>query len=179
MDDDPIFTTLIALHLQKEDFDCTVLNEACQAKLRIDPNNNPDIFILDYDLRSDLTGLDLCRMITSGSNGAVIMMTVNDTEEAIVSCLDAGAVDYIVKPYRPKELIARIRSTLRRKNDEIKSKKTGQSLLDSHARRLLNEHHGLSFGLGFRLLELHSFVSRRTRTPSNTAGTTASKNRSG
>ena len=138
VDDDPIFTTLIALHLRKEGFSCTVFNEACQAKLRIDPNNSPDIFILDYDLRSDLTGLDLCRMITSGSTGAVIMMTVNDTEEAVVSCLDAGAAHYIVKPYKPMELIARIRSTLRRKNDEKKSKKTGQSLLDSHARRLLN-----------------------------------------
>src|SRR6266849_5072611 len=59
-------------------------------------------------------GLDTCRAIRSQSEVAIIMLTVRDTESDKVEALDAGADDYVTKPFNPPELLARIRAALRR-----------------------------------------------------------------
>jgi len=59
-------------------------------------------------------GLDTCRAIRSQSEIAIIMLTVRDSDQDKVDALDAGADDYITKPYNPPELLARIRAALRR-----------------------------------------------------------------
>ena len=59
-------------------------------------------------------GIETCRMIRSGSEIAIIMLTVSNTEKDKVDALDAGADDYITKPFSMPELLARIRATLRR-----------------------------------------------------------------
>src|SRR5437660_12794245 len=61
-----------------------------------------------------MRGLDTCRAIRSQSEVAIIMLTVRDTESDKVEALDAGADDYVTKPYNPPELLARIRAALRR-----------------------------------------------------------------
>ena len=61
-----------------------------------------------------MTGLETCRAIRSQSEIGIIMLTVRDTESDKVEALDAGADDYITKPYNPPELLARIRAALRR-----------------------------------------------------------------
>jgi two-component system, OmpR family, KDP operon response regulator KdpE len=59
-------------------------------------------------------GLETCRAIRGGSDAAIIMLTVRNTEQDKVDALDAGADDYVIKPFNTRELLARIRAALRR-----------------------------------------------------------------
>jgi two-component system KDP operon response regulator KdpE len=73
----------------------------------------PDVVLLDVNL-PDMTGLEVCRMIRSSLEGPIIMVTVRNKEADKIEALDAGADDYLVKPFAVGELLARIRATLRR-----------------------------------------------------------------
>ncbi|HEY3704605.1 MAG TPA: response regulator transcription factor [Terracidiphilus sp.] len=72
-----------------------------------------DLVLLDLNMPG-MGGMETCRMIRSGPEIAIIMLTVNNTEQQKVQALDAGADDYVTKPFGMPELLARIRATLRR-----------------------------------------------------------------
>ena len=76
-------------------------------------NSSYDLVLLDMNMPG-MGGMEACRLIRSGSEVAIIMLTVNNTERQKVDALDAGADDYITKPFSTPELLARIRATLRR-----------------------------------------------------------------
>jgi two-component system KDP operon response regulator KdpE len=73
----------------------------------------PDLVLLDINMPG-MGGLATCKMIRADPNVAIIMLTVHDTEAAKVEALDAGADDFVTKPFSTPELLARIRATLRR-----------------------------------------------------------------
>lgn len=73
----------------------------------------PDLILLDANMPG-MGGIETCREIRRGSDAAIIMLTVRDAERDKVAALDAGADDYVVKPFGIEELLARIRSALRR-----------------------------------------------------------------
>ena len=72
-----------------------------------------DLVLLDMNMPGT-GGIETCRLIRSSSDIAIIMLTVNNTEKDKVEALDAGADDYVTKPFSTPELLARIRATLRR-----------------------------------------------------------------
>ena len=72
-----------------------------------------DLVLLDMNMPG-IGGMETCRLIRSSSDIAIVMLTVNNTEKDKVEALDAGADDYVTKPYSTPELLARIRATLRR-----------------------------------------------------------------
>ena len=72
-----------------------------------------DLVLLDLNMPG-VDGLELCRTLRSTSDAEIIILTVRDMEKDIIAGLDAGADDYVVKPFRTPELLARIRSALRR-----------------------------------------------------------------
>lgn len=72
-----------------------------------------DLVLLDMNMPG-MGGMETCRSIRSGSDIAIIMLTVNDAERQKVDALDAGADDYVTKPFSTPELLARIRASLRR-----------------------------------------------------------------
>lgn len=72
-----------------------------------------DLIILDVNMPG-MGGLDACREIRAGSDAAIIMLTVRNAEQDKVAALDAGADDYVTKPFSMPELLARIRAALRR-----------------------------------------------------------------
>jgi len=76
-------------------------------------NSRFDLILLDMNMPG-MGGLETCRSIRSGSEVAIIMLTVHDAEQDKVAALDAGADDYITKPFSMPELLARIRAALRR-----------------------------------------------------------------
>jgi two-component system, OmpR family, KDP operon response regulator KdpE len=84
--------------------------EEALAKLR---EYHPDLVLLDINMPG-MSGLDTCREIRAGANVGIIMLTVRNTEADKVQALDAGADDFITKPFNTPELLARIRAALRR-----------------------------------------------------------------
>jgi two-component system KDP operon response regulator KdpE len=74
----------------------------------------PDLVLLDIRLPGDLDGYDICRRIREFSDVAVIMLTAKAQESDILSGFDAGADDYLTKPFSAKELLARVKAVLRR-----------------------------------------------------------------
>jgi two-component system KDP operon response regulator KdpE len=84
--------------------------EAALEKLR---DQRFDLVLLDMNM-AGMGGLETCRAIRGQSEIAIIMLTVRDTETDKVEALDAGADDYVTKPFNPSELLARIRAALRR-----------------------------------------------------------------
>jgi len=74
---------------------------------------HPDLVLLDINMPG-MGGLATCRMIRADRNVAIVMLTVRDSEEDKVAALDAGADDFVTKPFSTPELLARIRAALRR-----------------------------------------------------------------
>ena len=112
VDDDPQIRRVMRVTLtgQGYEVDDAKSGEAALEKLR---DERFDLVLLDMNMPG-MGGLETCREIRGQSEIAVIMLTVRDSEADKVDALDAGADDYITKPYNPPELLARIRAALRR-----------------------------------------------------------------
>jgi DNA-binding response OmpR family regulator len=116
IDDEEVFCMVVRNQLTRSGFDVTVFHtgaEFLQQCGRIDA----DLVLLDFYLDEE-TGLDICRRLRMVSSVPVIMLTGLNESSAIVSCLEAGADDYVVKPHQPEQLLARIRALLRRVHAE-------------------------------------------------------------
>jgi two-component system KDP operon response regulator KdpE len=112
VDDEPqirriMRTTLTAVGYEVDD---AKTGEEALEKVR---EYRPDLVLLDINMPG-MGGLAACRQIRSDSNAAIIMLTVHNTEAAKVEALDAGADDFVTKPFSTPELLARMRAALRR-----------------------------------------------------------------
>ena len=113
VEDDKGIAMGLEYSLRQEGFETVVCTAVCPALERLQTERF-DLAILDLSL-PDGTGYDVCRAIKAKNDGAaVIFLTARDDEGNIVMGLDMGADDYIAKPFRPRELVSRIRSVLRR-----------------------------------------------------------------
>ena len=112
VDDDPQIRRVMRVTLtgQGYEVDDAKDGEAALEKLR---GQRFDLVLLDMNMPG-MDGLEACRAIRAQSEIAIIMLTVRDAEADKVEALDAGADDYITKPYQSPELLARIRAALRR-----------------------------------------------------------------
>ncbi len=115
IEDEPNVASFIRRGLQEQS--CTVdLAFDGQAGLQKARQNLYDLILLDVVLPK-LNGLELCRLIREQSQVPILMLTAMGTTDDIVNGLDFGADDYLTKPFKFKELMARIRAVVRRKND--------------------------------------------------------------
>jgi two-component system, OmpR family, KDP operon response regulator KdpE len=89
-----------------------ILQENGAEGIRSAGMDRPELVILDLGL-PDMDGIDVLRRLREWSALPVIVLSVRNAEQDIVACLDAGADDYLVKPFRTQELVARIRTALR------------------------------------------------------------------
>ena len=100
----------------------------------------PDLILLDLNMPG-MGGLEACRAIRSGSDVPIIVLTVRNAEHDKVQMLDAGADDYVTKPFSTQELLARIRATMRRTTSgtepELKFVKTEDLEIDFKARKAM------------------------------------------
>src|ERR1700678_710761 len=111
-EDDESFIDALVIGLSREGFDVTVARDGNEA-LRLFASVNPDLVLLDLMLPR-LSGIDVCRSIRARSSVPIIMVTAKGTEIDTVVGLEVGADDYVSKPYRLRELVARMRAVLRR-----------------------------------------------------------------
>jgi two-component system, OmpR family, response regulator RegX3 len=111
-EDDESFIDALVIGLTREGFDVTVARDGNEA-LRLFASVNPDLVLLDLMLPR-LSGIDVCRSIRARSSVPIIMVTAKGTEIDTVVGLEVGADDYVSKPYRLRELVARMRAVLRR-----------------------------------------------------------------
>jgi two-component system response regulator RegX3 len=111
-EDDESFIDALLIGLAREGFDVTVARDGNEA-LRLFATLAPDLILLDLMLPR-LSGIDVCRSIRAQSTVPIIMVTAKGTEIDTVVGLEVGADDYVTKPYRLRELVARMRAVLRR-----------------------------------------------------------------
>src|SRR5215510_7767535 len=112
VDDDPQIRRVLRTALVAQGYETIDARNGEEAleKLR---DEKVDLLILDMNMPG-MSGLETCRMIRSTSDVSIIMLTVRDAESDKVEALDAGADDYMTKPFGSPELLARIRAALRR-----------------------------------------------------------------
>ncbi len=112
VEDEEAFIDALVVGLQREGFGVEVARDGAEALSNFD-KINPDIVLLDVMLPK-VSGTDVCREIRKKSQVPIIMVSAKGTEIDTVVGLEVGADDYIVKPYRIRELVARVRAALRR-----------------------------------------------------------------
>jgi two-component system response regulator RegX3 len=112
IEDEEAFIDALVVGLQREGFGVQVARDGAEALTNFD-KVNPDIVLLDVMLPK-VSGTDVCREIRKKSQVPIIMVSAKGTEIDTVVGLEVGADDYIVKPYRIRELVARVRAALRR-----------------------------------------------------------------
>jgi two-component system response regulator RegX3 len=111
-EDEESFVDALVVGLAREGFDVTVARDGNEA-IRLFDEVAPDLILLDLMLPK-LSGIDVCRAIRARSSVPIIMVTAKGTEIDTVVGLEVGADDYVAKPYRLRELVARMRAVLRR-----------------------------------------------------------------
>jgi DNA-binding response OmpR family regulator len=111
-DDDPRLLRLVQFNLQQAGYRVVTAPDGNRA-LRLAEGESPDLMLLDVRMPL-MDGLEVCRRVRSFSTVPIIMVTAKDSEEDKVAGLDAGADDYLTKPFGAPELMARVRAVLRR-----------------------------------------------------------------
>ncbi len=115
VDDDPALAEMLTIVLRNEGFEPLVCatGDRALAEFR---EFRPDVVLLDLMLPGK-DGIDVCREIRAESGVPIVMLTAKSDTVDVVVGLESGADDYVVKPFKPKELVARIRARVRRHDD--------------------------------------------------------------
>ena len=113
VEDEESFIDALSIGLDREGFDVTVARDGQEA-VNLFGAGNFDVVLLDLMLPK-VSGLDVCRVIRAASDVPIIIVSAKGEEVDMVLMLEIGADDYVTKPYRLRELVARIRAVLRRR----------------------------------------------------------------
>ncbi len=113
VEDDPNIADLVDLYLRREGFRVLLASDG-QKGLELWRHEDPWIVVLDVGLPGPLDGYDVCREIRGRSAVPVLFLTARADEVDRILGLELGADDYLVKPFSPRELVARVRAVLRR-----------------------------------------------------------------
>ncbi len=114
VDDDAALAEMLSIVLRQEGFDSHTVSRGDQA-VEAFRDYRPDVVLLDLMLPGR-DGIDVCKQLRAESGVPIVMLTAKGDTVDVVVGLESGADDYVVKPFKPKELIARIRARVRRKD---------------------------------------------------------------
>jgi two-component system phosphate regulon response regulator PhoB len=165
VEDEPALVTLLRYNLEREGFSVNVAHDGEEALLQL-RESKPDAVLLDWMLPR-VSGLEVCRQIRRAGawrDLPVIMLTARGEEGDRVRGLDSGADDYVVKPFSPGELIARLRAVIRRVRPATAAEQLRFSdiVMDLSAHRVLRANAPVHLGpTEFRLLRF--FLERPGR----------------
>ncbi len=165
VEDEPPLIEVLRYNLESEGFRVSVATDGEDALLMVD-EEAPDLVILDWMLPK-LSGIEVCRRLRSptiNNRIPIIMLTARGEEGDRVRGLESGADDYIVKPFSPAELIARVRAVLRRAEPSLSEDKLNYGGIEMDLASHKVYRNGRSIHLGpteYRLLQV--LMERPTR----------------
>lgn len=153
VEDDPMVLNALTAFLREEGFE-TETADGQRAALELLSRHSFDLVLLDITLREG-NGFDTCQAIKAQSAVPVFFLTASGDESSTVAGLDMGADDYIAKPFRPRELLSRIRSALRRSGADAARLMLGPLTLDTDKGEVYREGVPLALSaLEYRMLLL-------------------------
>ncbi len=112
VDDEANIVELANLYLSREGYEVLTAGDGAEA-LKAWKSDRPDLIVLDL-MMPEMDGWEVCRRVRAESDVPIIMLTARGDEVDRVAGLEMGADDYVVKPFNPRELVARVRAVLRR-----------------------------------------------------------------
>ncbi len=156
-EDEESFIDALTVGLSREGFAIEIARDGLQA-LEMFESRHPDLILLDLMLPR-MSGIDVCRTIRSRSDVPIIMVTAKATEIDTVVGLEVGADDYVVKPFRLRELVARIRAVLRRTTNSSTSptSESSEDILQVGEIRLDPKRHEVTVGSNIIKMPLKEF----------------------
>jgi DNA-binding response OmpR family regulator len=116
VDDEQVVTEVIERYLRRDDFEVATAGDG-ESALKVAREWFPDLVVLDLMLPK-IDGLEVCRILRRDSDVPILMLTARGEESDRIVGLELGADDYIVKPFSPRELVARVKAVLRRSTSE-------------------------------------------------------------
>lgn len=128
VDDDPALAEMLGIVLRGEGYDVTHCADG-SAALAAFRDAKPDLVLLDVMLPG-MSGVEVCRKLRAESVVPIIMLTARTDTLDVVAGLEAGADDYVNKPFKPAELVARVRARLRRGDNEPEVVTIGDIVID-------------------------------------------------
>ncbi len=139
IDNDPQVRRMMRVTLVAQGFEVGDARGGIEGLEQLRSGRRYDLVLLDINM-ADMSGIEVCREIRGASDIAIIMLTVRASEKDKTEALDAGADDFVTKPFGFPELLARMRSTLRRRGRPLESECTrlrlGDTEIDFEARQL-------------------------------------------
>ncbi|MDQ2939897.1 MAG: response regulator transcription factor [Actinomycetota bacterium] len=158
VEDDEDLAAAVGLELDHAGYEVRVEPDGPGA-LRVEPQWGPDLVVLDLGLPT-LDGVEVCRRLRAKSVAPILIVTARDGIEQRVRGLDAGADDYVVKPFSLEELSARVRALLRRSRmrEEGQRLRLADLVLDATARTVRRGRHSIE--LTRREFDLLEFFMR-------------------
>ena len=114
-DDQVMVHEALGVYLQNEGYQMVSAYDGAEA-LKLVEEKKPDLIILDL-MMPQISGIEVCREVRKSSNVPILMLTAKGEEIDRILGLELGADDYIVKPFSPREVVARIKAVLRRVNE--------------------------------------------------------------
>src|SRR5919205_342060 len=112
VEDERNIASFVSMYLKNARYHVEIARDGTEALQKAD-STKPDLVVLDLML-PDIDGLEVCRQIRSTSDVPILMLTARDDDVDKIVGLEVGADDYLTKPFNPRELVARIKSILRR-----------------------------------------------------------------
>lgn len=159
VDDDQRIRDSLKRQLSYEGYQVDLAGDAAEAFRQI-AEHTPELVILDVMLPG-IDGLEICRRIRQADDVPILMLTAKSTLDDKVGGLDSGADDYLVKPFQPEELLARVRALLRRRQPQTAPLKFGILTVDPAARQVWVNDRGVD--LSSKEFDLLEFLIRHPR----------------
>lgn len=157
VDDEPHVLDVVSRYLRHEGFETLLASDGEHA---IDMAEDADLVVLDWMLPR-IDGLEVCRRLRERRNIPIIMLTAKAEETDKLIGLGVGADDYVVKPFSPRELVARIQAVLRRSSPQLPNDdvlRIGDIRINTKTR--VAERRGISLNLTAREFDLLTFLAK-------------------
>ena len=161
VDDEPKVCELLRVYLERGGYEVVCVQQGTAALEQV-ARRNPDLVLLDLNLPG-IDGLEVCKTLRKTSDIPIIMLTARDEEADRIVGLELGADDYVTKPFSPREVLARVKAVLRRRDvSSADTRPLEVGALSVDAPRHLVHYHGQTLPLTSREFAIVEYLARNS-----------------